>query len=53
MIEFKLVWAVWGYRPDGSMLYPLRILADSYDEALAQARKIDIAYSIGQCLAIE
>lgn len=51
--EFKLVWAIWGYRPDGTMLYPLRIVADSYDVALEQAREIDTDYTIGQCLAIE
>lgn len=51
--EFKLVWVVWGYRPDGTLLYPLRIGAESYDKALSEARKIDSDYSIGQCLAIE
>lgn len=51
--EFKFIWSIWGYRPDGTMLYPLRIAADSYDAALAQAREIDTYYTIGQCLAIE
>jgi hypothetical protein len=47
------LWAIWGYRPNGTMLYPLRIVADSYDVALSEARKIDSDYSIGQCLVIE
>lgn len=47
------LWVIWGYCPDGTMLYPLRIVADSFDVALSEARKIDGAYSIGQCIGIK
>lgn len=43
----KSLWEINGYK-----LKPLFIEADSFDEAIKQAREIDNDYSCGRCLIL-
>lgn len=41
-------WIITGHTPDGSRLKPLKVPAESFDEAIEEARKINRFYNGGK-----